>query len=73
MKQSIRCTSFEIEQYFRGLLPHSLVVKINSLAAIKRRPRRRIEGNVKQPTLARVDAMIAASAGKRITYAELTR
>ena len=31
------------------------------------------EGNVKQTTLARLDAMIAASAGKRITYTELTR
>lgn len=31
------------------------------------------EGNVKQTTMARLDAMIAASAGKRITYTELTR
>ena len=31
------------------------------------------EGNCKQPTLKRLDALLAASVGKRITYAELTR
>lgn len=30
------------------------------------------EGNVKQPTLTRLNAMIAASTGRRITYKELT-
>ena len=29
------------------------------------------EGNVKRQTLARLDSMIAATAGKRITYKEL--
>lgn len=31
------------------------------------------EGNCKTPTLRRLDALLAASVGKRITYAELTR
>ena len=44
MRRSIRCTAFEIEQYFRGLLPQSLIVKINAHAAVasQRKKQRRV-------------------------------